>query len=117
MRNLIIAAVVALVLIIIAVYVYMARYTVKLTISSMQVLSDGAITLNATSASAHEIDPKKWVGFRIAVHSKSLGRIDSVVSAAQESGSTLIVSTVPGAYSGKASYKPAASDYARIMLK
>jgi hypothetical protein len=114
-RNLLIAVMVLIVLVVAATVMYMKKYTVKLDISSMQVLSDGAISLNAPLPSG--ADASKWVGLKIRVSSKSLGHVDSVVGAVSPTSSTVSVATVPGAYTGKAPYQPSASDSARIYLR
>ena len=114
MSSLTIAVIVVLVLLLLAggYYWMYTKYTVKLAVSNVAPGSSaGALTLTTTTKSTS--DPSTWVGKKITLHTKSLGKIHSTVASATATS----VNLPAGAYTGTATYTADASDHALITLK
>lgn len=111
-RNLLIAAAVVLVLVIIAYWYWFTKNTVKLVLTALTPAASGGVLTLAYTYSGTS-DPSTWVGKKVTIHTKSLGKIHTTVASASASGLT----TAASAYTGSTPYAADKSDYARVTLK
>lgn len=114
-RKILIAVLVVLVIVAATYWWWFMKDTVRIAITGLTVANSGAVTLTGTTTS--KSDPATWGSKKITVHTKSLGKFGSTVAAASVAGGAVTVTTADGAYTGPATFAPAAGDQARVTLK
>jgi hypothetical protein len=103
-------AVIIVVVLAIAVTYWYRKDTVKFSITGIvPATSGGGLAISGSTTSTS--DPSLWVGKKLYISTKSLGRIRTTVA----SSSASMITTAPVTLAG--TYAPDSKDSARIILK
>lgn len=118
-RNIGIAALVLLIIIATSWWLDVAN-TPAVQITALNYTDKGVVTLTGTTLGP--VPPGAWDAKRVAIHTKALGTIHSVVSAATSTvnpkGYTdVFLVTMPGAYVGTRAYTADLSDHALVRAR
>jgi hypothetical protein len=111
----IIIAIVVLIAIIIAGYLWWTKDTVRFNITGIAPTSGpaGSTALTLTGTTTSPLIPSSWVGRPIRIYTKALGTLKTAVASA----GTGTLTTAPIAFTAAYTYAAAPSDYARIFMK
>ena len=110
------AAAVVLVMVVIAYWYWFTKDTVKLVVTGANAISNlgatvvGNLAVSYTTSS--KSDPTTWVGKKVKLHTKSLGKINATILAADAAGFIILANPTP-----TAAYAADSGDYARVVLK
>lgn len=111
----IILALVVVLAIVIAGYLWWTKDTVRFNITGIAPTSGpaGSTALTLTGTTTSPLIPASWVGQPVRIYTKSLGTLKTTVASAGTGTLTTAPIVFPAAYT----YAAAPSDYARIFMK
>lgn len=121
MKTSYIVAIVAVLVLLLALFLYWGdKDTVRFDVTSVSLSTGpaaGTTVITMTGKTSSKSDAASWVGRRVFVRTKSLGDFDTTIASASVTGGVGTISTAGVVMPAGSTYTASSKDHARIILK